>query len=146
MKQHKDQSTDVLMNHIKKKYKDRHIINLFFNVFAKKASDLVGNALSFIFALLVIIIWGISGHYFHYSDTWQLVINTSTTIITFIIVFLIQHTQNRDTEILNLKIDELIRSHKGAKNSIIDLEELSDVELKQLEIEYKKLQSKRTGE
>jgi low affinity Fe/Cu permease len=111
-------------------------INCYFNVFAKKISEIVGNAWSFIFACSTVIIWIASGHYFKYSDTWQLVINTGTTIITFLIVFLIQNTQNRDTAILNLKIDELIRSKKGAKNPIINIAELSDIELKQLEEAY----------
>lgn len=120
-------------------------LNLAFNLFAKKVSDLVGNAFTFAFALLIVIVWAITGHYFHFSDTWQLVINTGTTIITFLVVFLIQNTQNRDTEILNLKIDELIRSKKGARNEIISLEDLSDAELKELEKAYHEIKNKRTG-
>lgn len=123
----------------------KHTINLAFNIFAKRVSDVVGNAWSFMFALLIIIFWGLSGYFFKFSDTWQLVINTGTTIITFLIVFLIQNTQNRDTEILNLKLDELIRSNKNAQNPIIDLSELSDVELKELEKEYIKLVNRKTG-
>jgi low affinity Fe/Cu permease len=133
------------LEHIKRKYKKSHPLNLAFNIFSKKVSDIVGNAMTFIFALLIIAIWGLSGHFFHYSDTWQLIINTGTTIITFLVVFLIQNTQNRDTEILNLKIDELIVAKKGARNHVIDLESLSDVELKELEKEYIKLCDKRTG-
>ena len=120
-------------------------INLIFNLFAKKVSDLVGNAFTFIFALCIVIIWALLGHYFHYSDTWQLIINTGTTIVTFLVVFLIQNTQNRDTEIINLKIDELIKSNKNANNQIINLAELSDSELKELEKEYCKIKDKRTG-
>jgi low affinity Fe/Cu permease len=122
-----------------------HPINLAFSIFAKKIADIVGNAWMFVIAFLIILVWGMSGHYFNYSNTWQLVINTGTTIITFLVVFLIQNTQNRDTEILNLKLDELIRAKKGAKNSVIHLTELSDIELKQLEKEYIKLKNKRTG-
>lgn len=125
--------------------KDKHKkLNLYFTQFAKWISDIVGNAISFSAAIFFIIIWLIAGPFFHYSDTWQLVINTATTIITFLIVFLIQHTQNRDTEILNLKLDELIKGHKGARNSIIDLNKLTDDELKNLEKEYEKLCDKRT--
>lgn len=123
----------------------RHNVNYIFNILAKWIADVVGNAWTFVFAVLIVIGWGIAGRYFHYSDTWQLGINTGTNIVTFLIVFLIQSTQNRDTEILNLKIDELIRSHKGARNLIINLNELSDIELKELEKEYIKLKDKRTG-
>lgn len=127
--------------------KRRHsLLTLYFNIFAKRVSDLAGNAITFMIALLVVFIWGVAGRYFHFSDTWQLVINTGTTIVTFLIVFLIQNTQNRDTEILNLKIDELIKSQKGARNELIDLSELSDAELKQLEKEFKKFKNKKTGE
>lgn len=137
---------DVALLHIKKKYRKSHFLNYAFNLFSKKIADIVGNAWSFIVAFAIVIIWGMLGHLFNYSDTWQLVINTGTTIVTFLIVFLIQNTQNRDTEILNLKIDELIRSQKGARNHIINLNELSDFELKSLEKEYIKLRNKHTGE
>jgi low affinity Fe/Cu permease len=134
---------EELHKHLREKHK--HPINYTFNMFAKHASDIVGNAWAFFIALFIVILWGISGDYFHYSDTWQLIINMGTTIVTFLIVFLIQNTQNRDTEILNLKIDELIRSHKEARNHIIKLTDLSDIELKELEKEYIKLRGKRTG-
>lgn len=134
-----------VLKHVKKKYRKAHPVNLAFNLFSKKVAEVVGNAWTFIIALSVVIIWGLTGRFFHFSDTWQLVINTGTTIITFLVVFLIQNTQNRDTEILNLKIDELIISKKGARNNIIDLNSLSDIELKQLEKEYIKLCNKRTG-
>lgn len=137
---------DIALNHVKGKYKKSHPINLAFNIFSKKVSDIVGNAWTFIFALLIILIWGITGHFFHYSDTWQLIINTGTTIITFLVVFLIQNTQNRDTEILNIKLDELIFAKKEASNHIINLNSLSDAELKELEKEYIKLCNKRTGQ
>lgn len=120
-------------------------ITLYFSHFSKIISNIVGSAYTFVFALFCVLIWGFSGHYFHYSDTWQLIINTSTTIITFLVVFLIQNTQNRDTAILNLKIDELIKSQKHACNDVIDLTQLTDEEIKLLELEYKKLKGKTTG-
>lgn len=110
-----------------------------FNSFAKQVSHAVGHSGSFIIALSLVLIWLITGPLFHFSDTWQLIINTGTTIITFLMVFLIQNTQNRDTKILNLKIDELIKTKKNARNSILDLDKLSDEDLKKLEEEYKKL-------
>ncbi len=116
-----------------------------FAVFTQMVSDAVGSFWSFIVASLFVITWLVSGPFFKFSDTWQLVINTSTTIITFLMVFIIQHTQNRDVEILNLKLDELIKSNKSARNSSIDLKKLSDEELEKLEQEYKKICNKRTG-
>ncbi|STX43225.1 Predicted small integral membrane protein [Legionella donaldsonii] len=110
-----------------------------FNNFAKRVSHAVGHSGSFIIALSLVLIWLVTGPLFHFSDTWQLIINTGTTIITFLMVFLIQNTQNRDTKILNLKIDELIKTKKNARNSILDLDKLSDEDLKKLEEEYKKL-------
>lgn len=136
---------DHALQHIERKYKKSHILNYLFNRFSKKMADIVGNAWSFIFAVVLIITWAVTGRFFNYSDTWQLVINTGTTIVTFLIVFLIQNTQNRDTEILNLKIDELIVSKKGARNHVINLDALSDLELRDLEKEYTKLCNKRTG-
>lgn len=123
----------------------RSAIHLVFNKFAKKVSDMVGHAVTFILALLIVILWASTGYFFHFSDTWQLVINTGTTIVTFLVVFLIQNTQNRDTEILNLKIDELIKAKKGASNALFNLSELSDDELKELEKEFIKLKNKKTG-
>lgn len=119
--------------------------NNYFARFAKVISDAMGTVWSFLIALLAIIIWTVTGPLFHFSDTWQLIINTGTTIITFLMVFLIQHTQNRDTVILNLKLDELIKSHKPASNQSIDLNKLTDEELLALEKEYKKICNKRTG-
>lgn len=106
---------------------------------SKKTAELVGTPAAFLAAVLVILIWGGSGPLFHYSDTWQLVINTATTIITFLMVFLIQNTQNRDSRAIHVKLDELIKSVRSARNSVIDLDKLSDEELKALENEYKKL-------
>lgn len=106
-----------------------------FRKFAHKTSSLMGSPVAFTLASLIIIIWASLGPTFHYSDTWQLVINTSTTIITFLMVFLIQNTQNRDARAIHLKLDELIRAHKGARNLMIDLEELADEELDKLHVE-----------
>lgn len=110
-----------------------------FNNFAKWVSDAVGHSWCFIIALSLVLIWVITGPLFNFSDTWQLIINTGTTIITFLMVFLIQNTQSRDTKILNLKIDELIKAKKNARNSTLDLDKLSDEGLKKLEEEYKKI-------
>jgi low affinity Fe/Cu permease len=85
---------------------------------------------------VVLVVWAVSGPFFHFSDTWQLIINTGTTIITFLVVFLIQNTQNRDAKALHLKLDELIRSHVPARNDMIDIEKLSDEELDELEKRY----------
>ena len=90
----------------------------------------------FLAAIATLVVWGISGPIFHYSDTWQLVINTATSLLTFLIVFLIQNTQNRDAKAIHLKLDELIRSHSPAHNDMIDIENLSDEELDELEKRY----------
>lgn len=100
-----------------------------FRKFAQKASVATGSPVAFGIAFAIVIIWGCLGHLFNYSDTWQLVINTGTTIITFLMVFLIQSTQNREGRAMHLKLDELIRADKHARNQLIDLERLSDEEL-----------------
>ena len=105
---------------------------------AHKTSELVGSSWAFILAFAVIIIWALSGPLFHFSDTWQLVINTGTTILTFLMVFLIQNTQNRDAHAIHLKLDELIKATKRARNSFIDAEEMTDEEIDRLESEFKK--------
>jgi low affinity Fe/Cu permease len=113
-----------------------------FRVFAQRASIVLGSAWAFAIAILIILIWGLTGPHFHYSDTWQLIINTGTTIVTFLMVFVIQNTQNRDAKAIHLKLDELIRAMKGARNKLVDLEELSDDELHKLEKEFKRLHKK----
>jgi low affinity Fe/Cu permease len=113
-----------------------------FQVFARKSSAVLGSAWAFIAALLIIAIWGLTGPMFHYSDTWQLIINTGTTIVTFLMVFLIQNTQNRDAKAVHLKLDELIRALHGARNHLVDLEKLSDDEMKKLEQEFERVHQK----
>src|SRR4051794_4190541 len=98
--------------------------NGWFRLCSRWISQVVGSPAAFIVALLTIIGWGVTGPLFHYSDTWQLVINTATTIITFLMVFLIQNTQNRDTKAVHLKLDELLRAVKGARTSLVNLEDL----------------------
>lgn len=110
-----------------------------FHKTALAISEASGSVYAFLAAFLLIIVWIITGPLFHFSDTWQLVINTGTTIVTFLMVFLIQHTQNRDTKIINLKLDELIKSHQPADNFTIALDKLSDEELQILEDKYKKI-------
>ncbi|MEO8205470.1 MAG: low affinity iron permease family protein [Chthoniobacterales bacterium] len=110
-----------------------------FSRFAHWTSLETGKPPAFGFAVIVILIWGITGPLFNYSDTWQLVINTSTTIITFLMVFLIQNTQNRDSEEIHVKLDELIRAIEGAENSLLDLEKLDETELHRIREQYTKL-------
>jgi low affinity Fe/Cu permease len=110
-----------------------------FRKFAHNTSLFAGSPWIFAFACLVIIGWAATGPMFHYSDTWQLVINTSTTIVTFLMVFLIQNTQNRDTRAVQLKLDELIRAVKGARNELLNLEEMSDEELDELHKEFQRV-------
>src|SRR5947209_18782410 len=114
-------------------------MNLWFSRFASRAAQAVGHPYLLLFAVALLVAWGITGPYFHYSDTWQLIINTGTTVITFLVVFLIQNTQNRDAKALHLKLDELIRSHSPANNDLIDVEKLSDEELDELEKRYGKI-------
>lgn len=114
----------------------------FFNKFCKKAGDLIGSSWAFFLACMSILIWLVSGPFFHFSDTWQLIINTTTTVITFLIAFLLQHSQNRDTKVMQLKLDELICVIKEAENERIDLEALTDEELDALEKRYKEIAKK----
>jgi low affinity Fe/Cu permease len=112
-----------------------------FTHFSKHAASATGSPWSFIIALAAIIIWGALGPQYHYSDTWQLVINTATTIVTFLMVFIIQNTQNRDTKAIHLKLDEIIRSHRQSKNAMIDIEKLSDEELERLAKQYEAIRA-----
>src|SRR6187399_2825945 len=113
-----------------------------FTRFAKATSRLAGRPLTFAVAVAVILAWLVTGPFFRYSDTWQLAINTGTTIVTFLMVFLIQNTQNRDSQAVQMKLDELIRSHHGAHNSLLDLEELEVEDLDKLRQEYEALAKK----
>ena len=110
-----------------------------FTRFAKVTSKATGRPLAFLLAVGVVLAWLVTGPIFKYSDTWQLVINTATTVVTFLMVFLIQNTQNRDTEALQVKLDELLRVTKGAHVALLDLEELSEKELDEIQANYHQL-------
>ncbi len=114
-----------------------------FRKIAHHASEAVGSAWAFVGALTIIIVWALTGPVFHFSDTWQLIINTGTTILTFLTVFLIQNTQNRDAKAMHLKLDELIKAIKEARNKMIDLEEMSDAELDELEKQFRALRNQK---
>jgi low affinity Fe/Cu permease len=118
---------------------ETHGVAMIFSRFAKLAANAMGHPSAFGMALLLIIGWGLTGPIFGFTDTWQLVVNTGTTIITFLMVFLIQNTQNRDSSAIQLKLDELIRATKGAHNAILDLEELTQHDLEQFRRLYQKL-------
>lgn len=124
------------------------IVNDLFRIFARRSSIVLGSAWAFTLAIVIILIWGLTGPTFHFSDTWQLIINTGTTIVTFLMVFLIQNTQNRDSKAVNLKLDEVIRAIKGARNELVNLESLSDEDLMKLEKQFKRIRKKaeRDGE
>jgi low affinity Fe/Cu permease len=113
-----------------------------FRIFARKASAVLGSAWAFSAAILIIVIWAATGPMFHFSDTWQLIINTGTTIVTFLMVFLIQNTQNRDAKAVHLKLDEIIRALTKARDELVDLEDLSDEELNKLENQFRDLRKK----
>jgi low affinity Fe/Cu permease len=118
------------------------VISDAFRIFARRSSMVLGSAWAFASAILIIVIWGLTGPAFHYSNTWQLIINTGTTIVTFLMVFLIQNTQNRDAKAAHLKLDEVIRALKGARNQLIDLEKLSDEDLTSLERQFERVREK----
>ena len=114
-------------------------MNDLFHRYAVKVSAIVGSPLAFVIAVGVLLVWAVTGPFFGYSDTWQLVINTGTTIVTFLMVFLIQNTQNRDAKAIHLKLDELLRGLDGARNSMVALENLSEEELNKLEQQFLRL-------
>jgi low affinity Fe/Cu permease len=118
-------------------------LNRLFSAFARWTAHHAGRASTFILAVAVVAAWAVTGPLFGFSDTWQLVINTGTTIVTFLMVFLIQNTQNRDTEALQLKLDELIRASAGARNRLLELEDLDEEELDRLKAGYEKLAAER---
>jgi low affinity Fe/Cu permease len=107
-----------------------------FRRFAHQTATAAGSPVAFLAAVTIIVVWGATGPIFHFSDTWQLIINTGTTIITFLMVFLIQNTQNRDSQVMQLKLNELIRAMHSARNDLVDLEELSDEELNRLQDQF----------
>ncbi len=113
-----------------------------FRIFARRSSSVLGSAWAFAGAIVIIVVWGVTGPAFHYSNTWQLIINTGTTIVTFLMVFLIQNTQNRDAKAAHLKLDEIIRALEGARNELIDLEKLADEDLASLEKQFERVRKK----
>jgi low affinity Fe/Cu permease len=117
-------------------------MNELFRSYAEKTAHAVGTPWAFAAAVATVIIWALLGPIFHYSDTWQLVINTGTTIITFLIVFLIQNTQNRDSRVFHLKLDELLRGVGGARTGFVGLDKMSDEELNEIQKEFERLQNK----
>ena len=118
-------------------------MNELFRKFANHVSTAAGSSWAFIVAFAVVVIWAVSGPLFNFSETWQLVINTGTTIVTFLMVFLVQNAQNRDTKATQLKLDELIHAVKGARNKVIDAEDLSDSKLEELKLKVLKTSAKR---
>jgi len=137
-----DQSLGTATANVTKRPEREPTIKAMFQKFSQKTSAAVGTPWAFIAAVLVIIAWAVTGPMFRYSDTWQLVINTGTTIVTFLMVFLIQNTQNRDAKAIHLKLDELIRAKKGARNTLVDLENCTDEELDEIEHEFKRLRDR----
>ena len=123
----------------KKHVEENQTLGMRFARLATRTATLVGTPWAFLLAVASVILWGVLGPFYHYSDTWQLVINTATTVITFLIVFLIQNTQNRDAKAIHLKLDEVIRSIRRAHNEMIDIEKLSDEELEELAKHYERI-------
>jgi low affinity Fe/Cu permease len=115
-----------------------------FRKIAHQVSELTGTSWAFVTAILIILVWGVTGPVFRFSDTWQLIINTGTTIVTFLMVFLIQNTQNRDAKAMHLKLDELLRAVNGARTSMVDLEDCSDEELARLQEAFRRLRARQS--
>src|SRR5215471_17451079 len=118
------------------------VVSDVFRIWARRSSSILGSAWAFAIAVSIIAIWGATGPMFHFSDTWQLIINTGTTIVTFLMVFLIQNTQNRDAKATQLKLDEIIRAVGGARNELLNLENLSEEDLKKLEQQFQRIRNK----
>ena len=116
-------------------------MNDFFRKIAHRASTAMGSPWAFAAATLLCVVWAVSGPFFHYSETWRLVINTGTTVATFLMIFLVQNAQNRDSKAMLLKLDELIRAQKGARNGLISLEGMTEAEISQLESEFQRLRA-----
>ena len=135
---------NVGSNNGKENGKECATLRVRFRFCAAWISQAVGSPWAFVLAVTTILVWAITGPVFRYSDTWQLVINTATTIVTFLMVFLIQNTQNRDTKAVHLKLDELLRGVKGARTSLINLESLSDEELDSLQKEFERVRGRAT--
>ena len=117
-----------------------------FRKFAQKASEALGSPWAFLIAVATMVAWAISGPFFGFSDSWQLYANTGTTIVTFLMVFLIQNTQNRDAKAIHLKLDELLKGVEGARTGMVDLEDMTDEELKELQEEFKRIHERRKDE
>ena len=113
-----------------------------FRRWAERTAHAVGSPWAFLLAVLTIVVWGVTGPYFKFSDTWQLIINTGTTIVTFLMVFLIQNTQNRETRIVTLKLDELLRGVEGARTGLVQLDHMTDEELETIQQEFARLRDK----
>lgn len=120
-------------------------MNELFHRLAHRVAHIVGSPWSFVLAVIVVVVWVLTGPVFRYSDSWQLVINTGTTIVTFLIVFLIQNTQNRDAQVMQLKLDELIRAVRSARTELVDMESLSDEELHRLQHQFEQLRQRAAG-
>lgn len=118
------------------------LMNELFRKIAQHTSHAIGSPVAFVLAVLVVLVWAFTGPLFGYSDTWQLVINTGTTIVTFLVVFMIQNTQNRDSKAIHLKLDEMLRAIQEARTGMVDLEDLSDRELDALEQEFRELRER----
>lgn len=121
-------------------------LSRWFSELASKSALAMGSPLAFVLATLSVVLWAVAGPFFDYSDTWQLVINTATTVLTFLAVFLIQHSQNRDGRAIQLKLDELIHASNGARNKLIDLENCTEEEMDDLHREFARISQSRAGQ